>query len=516
MVICQHNTDSNVLTEVRLQQEFNWTIDSLCYPNIEEASSFLARQRQESTAHVFSTSANPDNLQGKQLQVYNTVKSHCEGNESQPLHMIISGTAGTGKSYLIHCLRLLLKDQLYVAAPTGVAAFNVQGYTLHSLLHLPTKGKFKELEGNRLHELQQSFHGIRYVIIDEISMVGRKVFGQVDRRLRQAFPHNAQRVLGNCSCLLFGDFGQLPPVMDLPLYTTETRTDLSDQGRSAYLQFDKACVLCQVMRQAGNTPEQIQFRSTLMRLRDAEVTVDDWNYLMKQTPTKVQDMSSFANALHLYPTVEAVVEHNVAKLRELSQPTATIKAVHTGAGAAKATSDDAGGLEAIVCIAKSARVMLISNLWVDMGLVNGAIGTVKAICYQTGGPPDLPVAVMVMFDKYCGPTLHDGTVPVTPIRHSWSSSGVQCSRLQIPLKLAWAVTIHKSQGLTLNNVVVDIGKREFSSGLTFVACSRVRQLKDLLFHPAVSFQRLASLANSQRIAQRKAEDQRLMYMESLQ
>ena len=59
---------------------------------------------------------------------------------------------------------------------------------------------------------------------------------------------------------------------------------------------------------------------------------------------------------------------------------------------------------------------------------------------------------MVTFEKYCGPTLHDGTVPVTPIRHSWSSSGVQCSRLQIPLKLAWVVTIHKSQGLTLNKV----------------------------------------------------------------
>ena len=68
--------------------------------------------------------------------------------------------------------------------------------------------------------------------------------------------------------------------MDLPLYTIETRTDLSDQGRSAYLQFDKAYVLNQVMRQAGNSPEQIQFRSILMRLRDAEVSVDDWNYLM--------------------------------------------------------------------------------------------------------------------------------------------------------------------------------------------------------------------------------------------
>ena len=143
MVICQHSTDRNVQPEVRLQKDFDWTTNSLCYPNIEEASSFITRQRKEATAHVFSTSANPENLQGKQLQVYNTVKSHYEGNCTEPLHMIISGTAGTGKSYLIHCLRLLLKDQLYVAAPTGVAAFNVQGYTLDSLLHLPTKGSSK-------------------------------------------------------------------------------------------------------------------------------------------------------------------------------------------------------------------------------------------------------------------------------------------------------------------------------------------------------------------------------------
>ena len=92
-------------------------------------------------------------------------------------------------------------------------------------------------------------------------MVGREMFGQVDRRLRQAFPHNAQQVFGSCSCLLFGDFGQLPPVMDLPLYTIETRTDLSDQGRAAYLQFHKAYVLNQVMRQAGNA--MIQNKSTL-------------------------------------------------------------------------------------------------------------------------------------------------------------------------------------------------------------------------------------------------------------
>ena len=58
--------------------------------------------------------------------------------------------------------------------------------------------------------------------------------------------------------------------------------------------------------------------------------------------------------------------------------------------------------------------MLTSNLWTDAGLVNGAMGTVQAICYRSGGPPSLPVAVMVKFDKYRGPTLHDGSVPIVP------------------------------------------------------------------------------------------------------
>lgn len=130
--------------------------------------------------------------------------------------MITSGTAstGTGKSFLINCLKGLLQTIVRIAAPTGVAAFNVQGYTLHSLLHLPTKGEFKNLEGEQLQQLQDSLAGVKYIIIDEMSMVGRKLFGQVDSRLRQAFPHSADVVLGGCSVLLFGDFGQLPPVVD--------------------------------------------------------------------------------------------------------------------------------------------------------------------------------------------------------------------------------------------------------------------------------------------------------------
>ena len=217
--------------------------------------------------------------------------------------------------------------------PRSIPSFNVDGHTLHSLFGLPTKGDFKDLEGERLHRLQQSLSAMRYLIIDEMSMVGRKTLGQVDRRLRQIFPRRSQDAFGGRSCLLFGDFGQLPPVMDLPLYTTDSRTELSDQGRNAYQQFDTAFVLDRIMRQAGQDPQQVQFRDILLRLRDAKVTLADWNHLMTQTPTRVRDLSPFADALHLHPTTEAVVEHNVSQLRASGKPIATIKAVHTGTNA---------------------------------------------------------------------------------------------------------------------------------------------------------------------------------------
>ena len=160
-------------------------------------------------------------------------------------------------------------------------------------------------------------------------MVGRKIFGQVDRHLCQAFPHHFQEVFGGCSCIILRDFGQVPAVMDVPLYTTNSHSELSDQGRATYSTFQQAIVLDQVMRQAGQYPEQVKFRD-ILQLRNAEVTVADWNHLMTRTPTKVQDVSLFSTALHLIPTVEAVVEYNVAQLQASGQSIATIKPVHTG------------------------------------------------------------------------------------------------------------------------------------------------------------------------------------------
>ena len=189
MLLCQHKpefTDS-----ANADSSVDWSLAAKAYPNLDEMPHFIAQQRQHHVPQPSSTTADPERLQGKQLHAYSIVRDHFEERKAgkQPLRMIVSGTAGTGKSYLIQCIKLLLRDHLYVTAPTGPAAYNVDGHTLHSLLALPVKGDFKELQGNRLQTMQESLAGIDYIIIDEMSMVGRKLFGQVDRRLRQAFPH---------------------------------------------------------------------------------------------------------------------------------------------------------------------------------------------------------------------------------------------------------------------------------------------------------------------------------------
>ncbi|EXX79749.1 hypothetical protein RirG_002630 [Rhizophagus irregularis DAOM 197198w] len=102
--------------------------------------------------------------------------------------------------------------------------------------------------------------------------------------------------------------------------------------------------------------------------------------------------------------------------------------------------------------------MLRINLWTEVGLVNGSLGTVQEIIFEENqSPPSLPIAVLIEFDNYYGPAIvtEEGKrlVPVSPIRYSWEGKKVTCSRLQVPICFAWAITIHKSQGLTLQKAV---------------------------------------------------------------
>ena len=153
--------------------------------------------------------------------------------------------------------------------------------------------------------------------------------------------------------------------------------------------------------------------------------------------------------------------------------------------------------------------MLSCNLWTERRLVNGSMGTVASILYRSGGPLDLPVAVMVQFDKYSGPTWGgDRCVPIAPVTRTWRSGQRKLSRQQLPLRLAWAVTVHKSQGLTLDMAVIDIGEKNFSTVLSFVALSYVRKLQDCLIKQ-FTFDRLKNLSRNKNVGLRKNKEKRL-------
>ena len=133
-------------------------------------------------------------------------------------------------------------------------------------------------------------------------MVGRRTMGQADRQLCQIFPENADEILGGMPCLLFGDFGQLPPVGDLPLFSDKhSKSDHSVEGRRVFEAFTESVTLQTVFRQAGQDPEQVAFRDALLRQRTYEITEDDYQLLSKRFWSYIpaEEHTLFNNAPYL-------------------------------------------------------------------------------------------------------------------------------------------------------------------------------------------------------------------------
>ncbi len=141
------------------------------------------------------------------------------------------------------------------------------------------------------------------------------------------------------------------------------------------------------------------------------------------------------------------------------------------------------------------------------GLANGSLGTVTDICND----PEsfqcnicfeaMPLCIQVSFDKYSGPTIYDNeSLPITPVTASYNEQNIKCTRKQFPLVLAYAISIHRSQGVTLDKAIVDIEDNEFQAGLTYVALSHVKTLEGLLLKPAFNFDRLTKINKSTAMA----------------
>ncbi|PJJ73668.1 PIF1-like helicase [Diaminobutyricimonas aerilata] len=373
-------------------------------------------------------------------------------------HVFVTGRAGTGKSTLLNHLSWNTSKQLVISAPTGVAALNVGGQTIHSLFRLPI-GVIADHDIDQGPEVRKLLGTIDTLVIDEVSMVNADLLDAVDRSLRQA--RQRQEPFGGVQVVLFGDPYQLAPVPG----DGEERAYFADHYRSMWF-FDakvwdeaelKIFELSTIHRQ-----HEDEFKYLLTGVRHGQVTAE-----MAQRLNSVGSRPAPEEGAITLATTNATVNRiNGLALGRLPGRVLTAKAEINGEFGGRAYPADEA-LELKV----GAQVMFLRND-PDQRWVNGSIGVVTKIADTVwveidGDRHEVQPAI---WERY---------------RYSYSAETKQLRKdvvaefTQFPLRLAWAVTIHKSQGKTYDAAIVDLGQRSFAPGQTYVALSRITALEGL-------------------------------------
>ena len=343
----------------------------------------------------------------------------------------------------------------------------------------------------------------------------------IDARLRQAKPARAKLPFGGVSIILMGDFAQLTPVADPPLFmepNEQTKNGKNPQVITGYHLFkehfsENSVIFDEVMRQG---PDQEEFKKILDNLASGKFSRKDWDVLrtrdLRANFTIEEIKAIKAKSIKICSRIRDTKKHNKERIKALGNPILGIRSLNSGGKEAKyASSNEAQGLLQDMTIAKGCQVLLTRNLWSEAGLTNGARGEVRYIVYpEDWNGKDLPM-VICHFPQYIGPTYVEGEPQCVPIlaEESYFNKNKQlCIRKMVPLKPGYAISIHSSQGMTLQSVIVDLGPREFAAGLTYVAPSRVRRMEDLYFDPMYNPPRFYSMAKTKVFAQRRKQDER--------
>lgn len=286
----------------------------------------------------------PQSLNSEQHVAYNLFVSHYQqtlaGENPPPIRVNLDGHGGTGKSFLIQAIssmlnRLSPSNQSVVAraAPTGVAANAIGGSTLHLLLLLPVSrsiANLPPLSSNVMSVLRARLRFIKYFIIDEKSMIGLRTMCFIDRRLREIHLDHQDEPFGDCNVLLLGDFSQLPPVMEKPLYFDGSLySEVDIMGRNAYRSINRIIELVRIIRQQG--PEQAAFRRALEGLRNCRPFIEHWRLLCTRAQARLTltEVATFDETLRIFPTNQMVRQYNLEhmeKLHALASPMSWFRA----------------------------------------------------------------------------------------------------------------------------------------------------------------------------------------------
>ena len=316
-------------------------------------------------------------------------------------------------------------------------------------------------------------------------MVGHRLFAWIDKHLKIGTGRE-DRVFGGMNVIIVGDFAQLTPVGDASLfikpYFDGRAWRVYEPGHVLYVESFKKIVMLSNehnQRQAGSDRGSKVFRCFLQNVRNGTCTRVDYNLIRTRMRSVVSkaELATFRNASRIFAKRKPAALWNLDALKKLEKPIIRIEAKHNKncKSARQGTFRDYG-VDSTLYLAEGAFVALTVNLCTERGLTNGATGKVIAIIYKDCiDPPALPSCIVVQFDHLNFPEF-PGSVAITPYSARWKSF----TRTQFSLILAWAITIHKSQGMTLAKVVIDTCQATFAVGILYTALTRVRSLHDII------------------------------------
>ncbi|MGB3750431.1 MAG: AAA family ATPase [Arcobacteraceae bacterium] len=371
-------------------------------------------------------------------------------------NVFLTGSAGTGKTYILNGYILYLKSRkIYpsIVAPTGIAASHLQGQTIHSYFSLGIRNEIDDTFVANLLEkkyLQMRFSKLSVLIIDEISMVSPFIFSAMDTILK-AFKKN-NKPFGGVQVILSGDFFQLPPI-------SRNHTDKRFAWQSpAWKELDlQTCYLEKKFRQNDDV-----LISILDEIRSGNISSNTYDALNSRINVS---LDTAFKPTKLYTHNLDVDKINNTELDKLDAQEHNFLYSSEGAKSNIEKIFKSSMVQENMTLKKDAVVMFIKNNS-EKGYVNGTTGIVIDFSKED----KLPIV-----------KLSNGYTVKVPLE-DWSlendKGSITAKVSQLPLKLAWAITIHKSQGMTLDSAQIDLSKT-FEVGQGYVALSRIKNIEGL-------------------------------------